>query len=96
MKAVEKARKGVQETKTEVFTQSLTLINGAFALVAALAWNEAVKALIDKFVKAGSGISSRFIYAISVTIFVVFITQYIKKAEGRFKKDEEQAEEESK
>ena len=45
----------------------------AFGLVAALAWNEAIKALISEFVPQGKGVPSLFIYAIIVTTIAVII-----------------------
>ena len=89
-KVVEKTKQQVKETKEAVFIQSFTLVNGAFALVAALAWNEAVKALIERVFPAGSDLVSKFIYAIGITVFVVFITRYLKQIETRFKQEPEQ------
>ena len=74
----------IRETKKQVFLQTLTLINAAFALIAALAWNEAVKAFIEQFFKSGSGLYSRFIYAILVTVFVVFVTMRLNKLTERY------------
>ncbi len=75
--AILKAKEKARETHREVLLQTMTLINGAFALVAALAWNEAVKALLERYFKAGSGLYSRFIYAIGITLLVVIVTRYI-------------------
>jgi uncharacterized membrane protein YccC len=49
-----------------------TAMTGAFGLVAALAWNDAVKSLIDYFYPAaqGNNIWPKFLYAIIVTIVV--------------------------
>ena len=61
----------------------VTLSTAGFGLVAALAWNEAIQAFVteyvDKYVSIGSGIISRFIYAIIITIFAVFITYQLTK-----------------
>jgi hypothetical protein len=78
----------LQETKKQVFLQTLTLINAAFALIAALAWNEAVKALIDRFFKAGSGLYSRFGYAIIVTVLVVLVTTRLTKLTEKYNNEQ--------
>ena len=61
----------------------VTLSTSGFGLVAALAWNEAIQALvreyIDKYVSVGSGIISRFIYAIIITALAVLITYQLTK-----------------
>ena len=61
----------------------VTLSTSGFGQVAALAWNEAIQALvreyIDKYVSVGSGIISRFIYAIIITALAVLITYQLTK-----------------
>jgi uncharacterized membrane protein YidH (DUF202 family) len=95
MEMIEKAKKNVQETRREILLQTMTLVNGAFALVAALAWNEAVKALIDRYFKSGSGLYSRFIYAIVITLLVVMVGRYLSvltkrlDPNGEYKKNDE-------
>ncbi len=73
----------LKETNKQVFTETLTLINGAFALVAALAWNEAIKAMIERYFKAGSGLYSRFIYAVVITVVFVLISSRLAKLTRR-------------
>lgn len=61
-----------------VVIQVITLISTSFGLVAALAWNEAIKEYVTVFIKPyfakGSGVISLFIYAIAITIIAVIIT----------------------
>ncbi len=80
----------MKETKKQILLQTLTLINAAFALVAALAWNEAVKALIDRFFPTGSGLYSRFGYAIIVTVVVVIISMRIAHLTEKYSENEQQ------
>jgi len=81
----------LQETNKQVFLQSISLINSAFALVAALAWNDAIKAGIDRFFPSGSGLYSHVVYAVIVTAFVVVVTGRLNKLMIRFnEKAEEQ------
>lgn len=59
--------------------QIRTLIAGALGLVAALAWNEAVKALFEKIFGDASGLVAKFLYAIIVTIIVVWVINKLSK-----------------
>ena len=68
----------------------IQLATTAFGLVAALAWNEAIKALFAKIFGETSGIISLFVYAALVTLAVVFVTSRLGKlAEKAGLKDEE-------
>ncbi|MBI2196041.1 hypothetical protein HYU45_00320 [Candidatus Daviesbacteria bacterium] len=61
----------------ELIRQLLTLSTSAFGLAAALAWNETIQQTVKEFIEPslpGSGVLSRFIYAILVTLFAVLIT----------------------
>lgn len=79
-----KLSKEIKETKQQFFEQTLTLFNGALALIAALAWNEAVKALIDSYFPAGSGVYSKFMYAFIITLLVVIVSARLSKAAKKF------------
>lgn len=72
-----------KKLRQELLKQMVTLSTAGFGLVAALAWNEAiqsfVKEYVDKYISVGSGIISRFIYAIIITIFAVFVTYQLTK-----------------
>lgn len=78
-----------KKLRQELLRQMVTLSTAGFGLVAALAWNEAIQAFvteyIDKYISVGSGIISRFIYAIIITIFAVFITYQLTKISGEEK-----------
>ena len=65
--------------KTEVIEKLSALVTAAFGLVAALAWNGAIRAVFDKYYAAGEGIGALVWYAIVVTIIAVFITIWIGK-----------------
>lgn len=83
--------------KKEVIDKLSTLITAAFGLVAALAWNDALKALFKgpcSIENAGAlcSLSSGgpWIYAIIITIIAVFATIWIgrisQKAENKISK----------
>ena len=66
-----------------IVTQMLTLATSGLGLVAALAWNEFVKALIDEYVKPfvpqGSHVISLALYAAIVTALAVMVTLQLTK-----------------
>ena len=76
----------------ELVTQMLTLATSGFGLVAALAWNETIQGFVKEFIEPripGSGLFSKFIYALIITCFAVFITYQLSRVAARLnpKKD---------
>lgn len=69
----------VNEMKNQVAETMATLITTAFGLIAALAWNETIKAIITEFVGKGNGITGLLIYSIIVTIIAVIATILIAR-----------------
>ena len=67
----------------ELVTQMVMLSTAGFGLVAALAWNEAIQSFVNtyvvKYISPGSGVLSRFIYAIIITVVAVLITYQLAK-----------------
>ena len=61
----------------------LKLSTSAFGLVAALAWNELIKDIIDRYVQPffgeTSGVVTRLIYAVVVTLLAVLVTYNLSK-----------------
>lgn len=71
----------------ELVTQMVTLATSGFGLVAALAWNETIQQFVKDFIEPripGSGLLSKFIYALIITIFAVFITYQLSKIASKF------------
>lgn len=61
----------------ELISQSLALLTSGFGVVAALAWNDAIQAFVKEYIEPaipGSGLISKFVYAILITSLIVFIT----------------------
>jgi len=76
----------ISEIRQEVHERTLGYIIAAFGLVAGLAWNDAVKALIEYwFPLQENTLSAKIIYALLVTLVVVICTMYLNHL---FKKDE--------
>lgn len=70
----------VVDVKNQVLTTIATLITTAFGLIAALAWNDAIKAMILAFLPPQSGITGLLIYAVIITIIAVIATILIARA----------------
>ena len=66
--------------KNQVLSTIATLMTTAFGLIAALAWNEAIKAIILAYFPPQSGITGLLIYAILITIIAVVATVLIGRA----------------
>lgn len=71
----------------ELIQQLVTLSTSAFGLAAALAWNETIQAAVKEFIEPrlpGSGILSKFIYALLVTLLAVLITFQLTRMAQRW------------
>lgn len=68
-----------QNLKSEFLKTMTQLATAGFGLVAALAWNDAIQALINRFLSAGDGLISKLIYALIVTALAVMITYLLGK-----------------
>ncbi len=71
----------------ELIQQLVTLSTSAFGLAAALAWNETIQQTVKEFVEPrlpGSGILSRLIYALLVTVLGVIITFQLSRLASRW------------
>ncbi len=82
-----------EEQKLHVYfiEKITTLITGAMGLVAALAWNDAIRKLFERiFGTQGSGdITAMFIYAIIVTATIVIVTYRLTRFAEKIKKKNE-------
>jgi hypothetical protein len=82
-----------EEEKLHIFfiEKVITLMTGAMGLVAALAWNDAMRKLFERvFGTAGSGdITAMFIYAIIITSAVVLVTYRLTRFAENVKKKNE-------
>lgn len=66
------------EIKKEIKQRVTGYITAAFGLVAALAWNEAIKSLIEYFFPMDKNtILAKFIYAGLMTLVLVIIAVYL-------------------
>ncbi|GEM_PF-167127 len=91
-RAAERAKQGGETMKAEVIEKLAALITAAFGLVAALAWNDAIKSLFKgpcgtEGAGALCSLSSGgpWLYAVIVTIVAVIATIWIARASERAK-----------
>ncbi len=59
---------------TQIISKSGNYLIGAFGIVTALSWNEAVKKTIDKYIHRTETIPAYYLYATTMTIFTIFVT----------------------
>jgi len=76
---IQKLKKEVEQTKKAFRERLITLVMGGFSLVAALAWNEAIKSLVDTYFKESSGLIGKFVYALIITAVVVIVSIRLEK-----------------
>lgn len=73
----------LESYKTATLKRMVELATAGFGLVAALAWNELIKGIIDTYIKPqlglGSGVISQAIYAVIITALAVFVTIQLSK-----------------
>jgi hypothetical protein len=75
-----------KKVKNEVTDKIVGFLTGAFGLVAGLAWNDAITALIEYVFPLDKGsLIAKFIYAFLLTIILVVVTIYLIRF---LKKDE--------
>jgi hypothetical protein len=71
--------------KVEVLDKIAALITAAFGLVAALAWNEAIKTIFKEVFGTEDAVGPMLIYAITVTIIAVILTILVARAASKAK-----------
>lgn len=79
-----------KELAGSLASQMLQLTTAGFGLVAALAWNDAVKTFIEEYIKPytaqGSVLTSQIIYALIVTLLAVLVTYQLTLIKRHFTK----------
>ena len=66
--------------KTEVLDKISALVTAAFGLVAALAWNDAIKTIFKEVFGESNTIGPMVLYAVIVTIIAVILTIVVARA----------------
>lgn len=71
--------------KAEILDKIAALVTAAFGLVAALAWNGAIRAIFETVFGSADNIPAMLIYAVVVTIIAILVTIWIARAVKRAK-----------
>ena len=71
--------------KQEILDKIAALVTAAFGLVAALAWNDAIKAIFKEVFGTADAIGPMLVYAIMVTIIAVILTIIVARAASKAK-----------
>lgn len=79
MLEIDKFREETKKIKQEVKKQTVGYILAALGLVAGLAWNEAIRALIDQFFPGKNSLGAKFLYAVLITVIVVVLGIYLAR-----------------
>lgn len=75
IKPVNKFKAETLKIEMEARKQLLAYIVGAFSFIAGLAWNDAIKGVIENYFPLGEdNLLAKIIYAILITLFVVLVT----------------------
>lgn len=69
------------KVKEELKNQTKGYIMAGLGVVAGLAWNDAIKSLIDTvFAFSKDGIWVKFLYALLITVVIIVIGRYVLKS----------------
>lgn len=83
-------KKEAERLRTQALEKIITLVTGGFGLVAALAWNDAIKKLFaEMFGEERSSLIAQFGYAIVVTIIVVILSVNLSRLAKKKEKDKD-------
>jgi len=86
-KAARKIKEESKELRREVKKRTVIYITAALGLVVGLAWNEAIKSVIEYlFPLDQNTMAAKIIYAAVMTMILVFATAYILKEPNEEKK----------
>jgi len=71
--------------KAEILDKIAALLTVAFGLIAALAWNGAIRAIFEAVFGTADNIPAMLVYAVVVTIIAVLVTIWIARTVKRAK-----------
>lgn len=86
-RAVKKIKKEGEELRQEVRKRTVIYVTAALGLVVGLAWNEAIKSIIEYFFPLSQNtVAAKIIYALAMTAVLAVATVYILKEPNNEKK----------
>ena len=72
-----------KETTKMVLQSMIALASAALGLVAALAWNDAIKETMTKLLGGDDGLGAKYTYAVLVTLIAVIVVLVLAKAAAK-------------
>jgi hypothetical protein len=79
-KVKSRVKDDVVEIRSQVFDKTSILISSALGMVAALAWNDAIKSTFDYyFPPSGGAMIAKIVYALFITVVAVAFTIWINR-----------------
>jgi uncharacterized membrane protein YidH (DUF202 family) len=72
-----------KQTTRMVLQSMIALASAALGLVAALAWNDAIKETIRRFLGSNDSLSSKYIYALLATLLAVVVVLVLARLAAR-------------
>jgi len=89
-KRIKDAKEDAEEFASKVWEKVTGYLIAASGLVAGLAWNDAIKAIIEQFWPlAKDGAKAQIVYAVAMTVLVVLVTAVFVKLSKKNQKKEE-------
>ncbi len=74
----------LEEARKAIRTRTLGYIAGGLGLVAGLAWNDAIRSLIDQLLpNSGGSVLAKLFYALVVTIVVAVLLSYVERLSAK-------------
>ncbi|GEM_PF-275002 len=87
---LERFREETRSLRTEVTAKIVGYIVAALGLVAGLAWNDAIKALIEAyFPQQENTVKAKFVYALLISLVVVTVSIYVSRLAKKEDKEKE-------
>jgi TRAP-type C4-dicarboxylate transport system permease small subunit len=77
--------------KVEILDKIAALLTAAFGLVAALAWNGAIRAIFERVFGSADNIPAMVVYAVVVTVIAVLVIIWIARVVTRAKGEKDQS-----
>lgn len=71
--------------RLELVEKMTTLATGGLGFVAGLAWNDAIQSAFALFFPTAGNVIAKFLYALLITVIVVYITTRLSRAAGVLK-----------
>lgn len=79
-KKIDDIKREGEKIQREAREKVISYIGAGFGVIASLAWNEAIKALIEYiFPLKQDTILAKFVYASAMTFVLIFVTVYLVK-----------------